>query len=160
MKFNYQTERIKFDSKWDKLQKEYRAAGMSDDAIEEMWQYDWDEFKKERVFSVHNQYLSNIDLQNNGVNEDEGKNPLLNKFLDTLAITDKYFADANQWIEKIENPSIVKQLKTLNDLQILILTNYVFEEKTQKEIAEELNVSQQAVAKQIEAIRKKLKKFL
>lgn len=134
MKFNYQTEKRKFDIRWDKLKKEYMDAGMDADAIEEMWQYDWNAFKKERVFSVHNQYLSNIDLQNNGVNEDEGKNPLLNKFLDTLAINDKYFADVNQWIEKIESPSIVKQLKTLTDLQILILTNYVFEEKTQKEI--------------------------
>ena len=40
MGFNYAKERTKFDREWDKLRREYEAAGMIPATIEEMYQYD------------------------------------------------------------------------------------------------------------------------
>ena len=48
MKFNYGLEKKKFDEIWNRLEKEYAAAGMSQYAIDEMKTYDWNVFKKER----------------------------------------------------------------------------------------------------------------
>ena len=48
MKFNYGLEKKKFDEIWNRLEKEYAVAGMSQYAIDEMKTYDWNVFKKER----------------------------------------------------------------------------------------------------------------
>ena len=45
MGFNYAREKRKFDEKWKKLEDWYRESGMSEDAIREMREYDWNELK-------------------------------------------------------------------------------------------------------------------
>ena len=50
MGFNYAREKGKFDEKWKKLEVWYRRSGMSEDAIREMREYDWNEFNSTRKF--------------------------------------------------------------------------------------------------------------
>ena len=40
----------KFDEKWKKLEDWYRKSGMSEDAILEMREYDWNDFKARRCY--------------------------------------------------------------------------------------------------------------
>ena len=47
---NYATEKVKFDEKWKKLEEWYRKSGMSEDAILEMREYDWNDFKARRCY--------------------------------------------------------------------------------------------------------------
>ena len=53
MGFNYAREKRKFDEKWKKLEEWYRKFGMSEDAIREMYEYDWREFNSNRKFYRH-----------------------------------------------------------------------------------------------------------
>jgi len=50
-KMHYETEKRKFAKKWKQLRKEYAAAEMEQQAIQIMYQYDWEDFKK-NVFIV------------------------------------------------------------------------------------------------------------
>ena len=53
MGFNYGYEKKKFDSRWKRLEVEYCDAGMSEEQIAAMKEYDW------AWFCIRNQYLVN-----------------------------------------------------------------------------------------------------
>ena len=55
MGFNYAAEKKKFETLWARLRREYRAAGMSDAAIQKMHDFDWEVFKQERIYRLHTQ---------------------------------------------------------------------------------------------------------
>lgn len=42
MKFNNGSERVRLENRWKKLRIQYREAGMSEDAIQAMYQFDLD----------------------------------------------------------------------------------------------------------------------
>ena len=48
MGFNYGLEKKKFDREWDRLRKEYHAAGMDEASIEAMYEFDWQGFPRFR----------------------------------------------------------------------------------------------------------------
>ena len=57
MGFNYGYEKKKFDSRWKRLEVEYCDAGMSEEQIAAMKEYDWAWFCSQRVFQNHMRYL-------------------------------------------------------------------------------------------------------
>lgn len=58
MEFNYGTEKKKFDTAWAKLAITYVEAGMSPEAIQEMYDYDWNRFKAARIEALHTQEMT------------------------------------------------------------------------------------------------------
>ena len=60
MGFNYGYEKKKFDSRWKRLEVEYCDAGMSEEKIAAMKEYDWAWFCSQGFFkTIRNQYLVN-----------------------------------------------------------------------------------------------------
>ena len=57
MGFNYGLEKKKFDGEWERLRREYAAAGMDEAAIEAMHEFDWQIFKRERTYCRHTQQV-------------------------------------------------------------------------------------------------------
>ena len=57
MGFNYASEKKKFTKKWDKLRKEYKAAGMSEQDIQVMYEFDLKVFRNNRNECNHTQPL-------------------------------------------------------------------------------------------------------
>ena len=113
MKFNYNTEKKKYIRKWEVLEKEYETAGMDKSSIEEMKRFDWELFKKERVFCRHNQYLEVSYPYNEGKSPEQ--NSLMLKFIEEFSYEERYFQDSRYgWIEEIENTNLVKKIKNLN----------------------------------------------
>ena len=159
MKFNYQTEKRRFDEKWKRLYKEYKEAGMTEQMIQEMYALDWDEFKRERVFAKHYQYMEPYINKSAEFVREEGQNTLLGKFMEHLTVSDVYFDKGFGWIEVIDSKPLCKALKSLSEEQLEILTEYVFRRNTQKEIAEKLGISQPALSQQMATIKKIIKKF-
>ena len=53
MAFNKGYELKMFEARWAKLHTEYTAAGMSEDAIQQMYDYDRQMFNAERTHSDH-----------------------------------------------------------------------------------------------------------
>ena len=80
MGFNYASEKKKFENRWKKLKTEYMEAGMSDDAIQQMYEYDLKEFRNKRIISIHEQAFDGLQDSNEDVVL-EDRNPLMVKFL-------------------------------------------------------------------------------
>ena len=157
MKFNYGKEKRKFEAMWERLRKEYREAGMSEENIQKMYEYDWDMFKKERVFCMHNQFMPEGVFEN-GEPKDEGQNPLLHMFRDQMSITDDYFADEkNHWISKINNQDLLNGLEMLSKEQVELLERAIIMEESLEKIADDMGIGYFAVANRLSRIKKKVK---
>ena len=154
MKFNYQTEKMKFDARWERLTAEYRRAGMTEKQIAAMRSYDWEEFKREKIFRIHNQFLSEYGFDD--VMGDEVSNsPLYCYFMERLSDTDDYFCERSMgWLELIEREELQLGLKSATKEELEIINMYAFEGRTQKEIAEKLRINLPSLTNMIKTIRK------
>ena len=158
MKFNYQSEKRKFDERWKEVERECRKAGMSDSAIKELLEYDLTEFRRERIFCLHNQYINDYEFDD-GYESDENKNPYLKNYAEQFTREDMYFSnDRYGWIQQLDDEELISKVLELGEERIELLTQYVFEEYTQKELADSYGIKQSSVANRIDVIRKKLKK--
>ena len=118
MHFNDGYERKKFIKEHEKMRKEYRKAGMSDDKIDEIFLYDWDRYKEQRNHCLHNRHIAE------------------NEEFESSGIEDEIYLRADNWHQAIENVNLYSAIMSLNDEQRLIIWLYAFEGLTQQEIGE------------------------
>jgi len=160
MRFNYGLEKKRFEENWERLRKEYREAGMDEESIQKMYEYDWDDFKRERTWCRHNCFLN--DMYGSGKDgdciEEEGMHPLLLHHKDAMTNEMETIEEIFGWMEDIEDEKLYRAVMALNDDQKTILTMRVFEEKTMKEIGEAYGISVWSVADRIKVIYKNIKK--
>ena len=138
MGYNYSREKRKFDAEWKKKEAWYHASGMSEEAIQEIFTYDWAEFNATRKFY---RYMEDIDVEQ--IPEKSGD------ILET--------ALAKEWTELLDSPEMLRKIRKLPADYIEIIEMLYFENLTQREIAERMSCSQQNIAKKIEKIKKILK---
>ncbi len=157
MSFNKGYELKKFEAHWEKLRIEYAAAGMTEDAIQKMYDYDRQQFNVERTHLERTQELSTDTFE---CSEDENS-PLMKRYREVTTVTDTYHETKSgfAWIGEIENERLLSALENLSGLDLKILTLYVYAGYTESEIAGELGGSKVAIHKRIEKITKLLKKF-
>lgn len=154
MAWNNGLERMKFDKEQNRLAEEYRIAGMTEEQIEQMYQFDLEAFNNTRRFFEHNQQIPD----NTFGTDSEGLCPLYNKFLEPMSVTAENSGIRSRywWIEELENPYLAIRLKALSKEDIDIITLYAFEGFTQCEISEKFGFSQKAISKRIEKFRRLL----
>ena len=154
MGFHYGLEKRKFDKRWAVFQAECTTAGMSEADIQEMYDFDWAEFKRERVFRTHNQSLCGGTFAA-GDDAEEGQSPLFAKFFDQLSVWQDGISawGRHDWIEDIDTPELALHLKSLPQRDIEMLTYLMVDGFTQTETARELGISRTTVAKRIAHIR-------
>ena len=157
MSFNKGYELKKFEAHWEKLRIEYAAAGMTEDAIQKMYDYDRQQFNAERAHLERMQELSTDTFE---CSEDENS-PLMKRYREVTTVTDTYHETKSgfAWIGEIENERLLSALENLSELDLKILTLYVYAGYTESEIAGELGGSKVAIHKRIEKITKLLKNF-
>ena len=157
MSFNKGYELKKFEAHWEKLRIEYAAAGMTEDAIQKMYDYDRQQFNAERAHLERTQELSTDTFE---CSEDENS-PLMKRYREVTTVTDTYHETKSgfAWIGEIENERLLSALENLSGLDLKILTLYVYAGYTESEIAGELGGSKVAIHKRIEKITKLLKIF-
>ena len=155
MAWNNGLERKRFDEEQEKLAAEYRAAGMTEEQIEQMHLFDLEAFNSRRRFCEHTQQFPELP---ENIDEEDGFSHIFDKFIDELSVgmNTSDIRDRYWWIEEIENELLAKKLKTLPIDDVELITQYVFEQRTQVEIARHFGVSNVTIFKRIE----KLKKFL
>ena len=153
MEFNYGLERKRFEASWKRLREQYRRAGMDDYAIDQMYEFDLDDFRRSRIKAMREQPLT-TDLS--GDNED--MSTLFNKFFDQLTYHDCYFESPYNldWIEEISNANLYRKICSLKTRDKELLTLYALYGYTQDEIAQITGVSFQAVSKRIKQVSTKL----
>ncbi len=157
MSFNKGYELKKFEAHWEKLRIEYAAAGMTEDVIQKMYDYDRQQFNAERAHLERTQELSTDTFE---CSEDENS-PLMKRYREVTTVTDIYHETKSgfAWIGEIENERLLSALENLSEDDLKLLTLYVYEGYNESEISKVFNVSQPAIHKRIMKIAIFLKKF-
>lgn len=138
MSFNNGYERKKFNNKQASLQKKYRAYGMSEQAIKEMYEFDYEWFKSQRRYAMNTCNGGKQLLYAVGAETVESGLPLL---------------------DQIENEAIFLCLSNMSEdyLQIIDLLDKGY---SAEEIASIRCTNGDYIRKKIARIRKRIKIFL
>ena len=157
MSFNKGYELKKFEAHWEKLRIEYAAAGMTEDAIQKMYDYDRQQFNSERTFIERTQEFTEPAYESS---EEEASHLML-RYQEAITTTDTYHETKSKfaWIGEIENERLLSALENLSEDDLKLLTLYAYEGYTVTEISKVLGVSQPTISIKIKRITNFLKKF-
>ena len=155
MQFNYGYEKKKFDAAWKQLAKAYEEAGMSADAIQAMYEYDWDVFKAARVEALHTQAL---DMEEH--EDEDWESPLLKNYREAISCEYDIFGSHSRywWLEEITNPCLTIGIGSLSEEDKELLTLYIVEQKTECEIASALGVHHTTISRRLHRIFSRFKR--
>jgi hypothetical protein len=157
MEFNNGLERKKFNSEWEKNKEIYIEAGMSMDAINEIYEFDLKVFNSSRKYAVHTQPSldENIDAEN-----DPEAAAIAHAYMKYISNNQETISSSRfGWIEEIDNPKLLKLIKVLNKEDLELITLYVFEGFSQAEISVKSGFSQRGISKRLQRIKNIFNKF-
>lgn len=144
MSWNDGIERKKFMARMKKQAEEYRAAGMTEEQIQAMFEFDLGVYKSDRNFYTHTQQFDTHESNDEG---EEMEECFVRQFIDTFTVSnekeeDEYLSGSSRfgWIDTIENPELAKVLRELCPLDKEIITMTVFEGYKLIELEPVLNV--------------------
>lgn len=143
MGFNYRQERKKFEEQMQENERRFRAAGMSDEQIMAMREYEEEQFRRERVYKIHI------------VLEQSKEYPGLIEWVGT---TDSYFQKMKASLDFIldnVSPGLSASLSS-QEKEIMLLLSWG---ATQQEISAKLGLSQSTISYHIKHIEKTFKSF-
>lgn len=154
MGYNYAKEKRKFDKEWERLRLEYKAAGMPEQVIRALYDYDCQWFRSRRIYMNHNQELPEETIPR----DSENRSGLRHKF-ETMnsSFDESMFSGRFAWVETIEHSELVDKLKQLKAEDLELLTLLVIDGYSQTEIARMRGCSKTAINKKIIRIKKSLK---
>ncbi len=157
MSYNYARERRKFVEDWKQKRAEYMAAGMDVSAIEEMYRFDLEEFRRNRIYTTHTVPELPFGFDDD---EDKDKSMFLNRFREIVTAYDNHTLNNRYgWVDDIDNPLLAKKIKELSINDIELLTLWVFDGFSQRDIGEMQMVSHQSVSKKIQRLKKFFEKI-
>lgn len=137
MIFNYQKEKAKLETDWQREEKLLRSQNVSEEVIAEIYQFSLEQFRSNRNYYLHKE-----------------------EFASAESLSEEMNLEANlDFLENVENPALLKALSKLklSDLELIMLITKGY---TEKEIAEKYEQTQQNISKKLTRIKKYLKKFL
>ena len=157
MSFNKGYELKKFEAHWEKLRIEYAVAGMTEEAIQKMYDYDRQQFNSKRTFVERTQEFTAPAYEGS----EEEASPLMLRYQEAITTTDTYHETKSKfaWIGEIENERLLSALENLSEDDLKLLTLYAYEGYTVTEISKVLGVSQPTISIKIKRITNFLKKF-
>ena len=113
MSFNKGYELKKFEAHWEKLRIEYAVAGMTEEAIQKMYDYDRQQFNSERTFVERTQEFTAPAYEGS----EEEASPLMLRYQEVITTTDTYHETKSKfaWIGEIENERLLSALENLSE---------------------------------------------
>lgn len=152
MSFNYAREKRKFDREWEQMQKEYAVAGMDEEVIAQMKEFDWKWFCSRRSYDNHNQPLPEEDFA-------EGGNTALFRKFPSLSVDfeAQKFLERYAWLQEIGDEKIHQRLSNLGKKDLELVTLIAIDGYTQTEIAKMWECSRSAITQRMNKIKKILK---
>lgn len=153
MNYNSGNARRIFYTKWDKLREEYRAAGMTEDAIQKMYEYDLAVFNDDRAHHRYDVEIPTADDSENQSNYVEYER--------ATTVTDTYHETKTRfaWVGEIENTRLQSALEDLSEDDLLLVSMYVYEGYDTVEISKVFGTIKQNISKKIRRISKFIKNF-
>ena len=152
MTFNYGAEKRKFEKVWAKLAKTYAEAGMEPEAIKAMYEFDWEIFKSERNEALHTQEFAIPESSDEEM--DDCESPLYDKFLEQLSSEyDTYGSHSRYWwLEELTAPCLTIGVPALTVEDKELLTLYIVDGLTIREIARYLNLQKSTISERLQRI--------
>ena len=156
MSFNNGNERRKLNAKWEHLRVQYREAGMSEDAIQAMYEFDLSVLNSERAYAANTVAVCDGDDD-----IDARKAADLKQYEAAVAVTDTYHETKSRfaWIGEIEDENLLSALEKLSDDDLEILTLYIYEGYSTVELSKAYGITHQNISKRIIKITNFLKNF-
>ena len=157
MGFNYGLEKKNFDRQWAIMRKQYEDAGMSIEAIQAMYEYDWSVFNAARSYQNHTQEIAAPSFEQG----EESYSSLMNKYQEAISITEHYRETKSRftWIGEIEDERLLSALENLSDADLELITLYAYEEYDTVEISKVFGTTKQNISKKIRRITNFIKNF-
>lgn len=156
MSFNNGNERRKLNAKWEQLRVQYREAGMSEEAIQAMYEFDLGVLNSERA------YVTNTVAVGDGDDGDDARKAAdFKQYEAAITVTDTYHETKSRfgWIGEIENEHLLSALENLSDDDLELLTLYIYEGYSTVELSEVYGIAHQNISKRIIKITNFLKNF-
>ena len=152
MTFNYAVEKRKFEKVWEKLANSYAEAGMEPEAIKAMREFDWEIFKSERNEALHTQEFAIP--ESTDVEMDDCESPLYEKFLEQLSSQyDTYGSHSRYWwLDELTAPCLTIGVPALTVEDKELLTLYIVDELTVREIAEIQEKTKSSVERHLQRV--------
>ena len=159
MSWNNAYERKKFEARQKKQSEEYRALGMTEEQIKEMYEFDLEQYKSDRRYHMHTQPFTSSDFDDG--EDDDSESTLLNKFFDELSVAIDSSSEQSRywWIEEIEDEELAYRVKCLNSDEIEMLTVLAFDCYTQAEAAKKMGIPYRTFKFKLRNIKNFLRKF-
>lgn len=155
MGFNYSREKFIFDKEWEKLREQYKKAGMSDEAVQELYDFDWSWFRMRRNYENRVQAMPEEEIEEQNA---ETRSNLFQRFTSLSTSFDEVeFSGRYAWLDTISDDALFEKLKYLSDDELELLTLLAIEGYTQREIARKMRCSQNAISKRLIKIKRILK---
>ena len=160
MGWNNGMERKKFEERMKKQAKEYRAAGMTEEQIQAMYEFDLAQFKSDRAYYTHTQPLDVCEVNDDG---DEVDDFFIRQYFDAFATYDdnEILMKSSRfgWIETIDNPDLADELRKMCLLDKEILTRLAFEGYKLIQLESALRVPYRTLKYHLSDIKTKISKF-
>lgn len=152
MTFNYAVEKRKFEKVWATLEKTYAEAGMEPEAIKVMREFDWEIFKSERNEALHTQEFAIPESSDEEM--DDCESPLYEKFLEQLSSEyDTYGSHSRYWwLDELTTPCLTIGVPALTMEDKELLTLYIVDELTVREIAEIQEKTKSSVERHLQRV--------
>ncbi len=132
MSYNHGLEEKKFNEYWNEISEEYRKAGMTEEQIMSML-----EFERE-VFNSDRRYRENtVELFDNETNKNL-------QIYDNYSTTKRY-----GWIDEIDDMETYEKIMSLPEIWVEAFTMYIFDGYSQQQISSKLLKSQQTISRWI-----------
>ena len=123
MSFNNGNERRKLNAKWEHLRVQYREAGMSEDAIQAMYEFDLGVLNSERAYITNTMTVSGV--ADDGAAKETSD---FKQYEKAVTVTDTYHETKTRfaWVGEVQNERLHTRLEKLSDedlkLQALALS--------------------------------------
>lgn len=118
MSWNDGKERKLFEKRQAILAEQYRSVGMTEEQIQQMYEFDLAVYRSERIFYTHTQSLE-INF------EDEDVGDISNYLLECQVEIYRDYPNRYWWMDELE--TLFKAALSLTDDEMELITLYVFE---------------------------------
>ena len=156
MSFNNGNERRQLNAKWEHLRVQYREAGMSEDAIQAMYEFDLGVLNSERA------YITNTMTVSGAADDCAAKETSdFKQYEKAVTVTDTYHETKTRftWVGEIQNERLHAGLEKLSDEELQLVTLYFHEKYNTVELSKVYGVAHQNISKRIIRIANFLKNF-
>ena len=156
MSFNNGNERRKLNAKWEHLRVQYHEAGMSEDAIQAMYEFDLGVLNSERAYITNTLTVSDTTDDSTATETSDFK-----QYEKAITVTDTYHETKTRftWVGEIQNERLHAGLEKLSDEELQLVTLYFHEKYNTVELSKVYGIAQQSISKRILKITKFLKNF-